>query len=274
MNWIVIALALLAQAPSSETRRPEIVRAKEDLRRLEALVAAGALAPARLIEARQSLADAEDAAVLDRTLYAKILLQDFTEQQASEMVAAAERRLARHQQRIGQQQQLIEAGVLARGESGALTPELDARRNAVQRAQSRARLLQELLEIALSEQAVAAAPSTVAGHGGPLVERFQGSGRFNDGDLKRLTLEFEKKFTKPLPVSAKGETAVHRTLGFDHRGRVDIGVSPDSPEGAWMRGFLADNHIPYIAFRRSISGQATAAHIHIGTPSPKLASAD
>ena len=131
-----------------------------------------------------------------------------------------------------------------------------------------------LLEIARSEQAVATTPATVAGHGGPLIELFQGSGRFNEGDLKRITLEFEKKFTKPLPVSAKGETAVHRTLGFDHRGRVDIGVAPDSPEGAWMRGFLAENRIPYIAFRRSISGQATAAHIHIGTPSPKLAPAD
>lgn len=269
MNWILIAVALLAQGPSAQMER-----AKEEIARIETLVSAGALAPARLVEARQILADAEDAAVLDRTLYAKILLQDFSEQQVSDMVAAAERRLTRHQQRIGQQQRLIDAGVLARADSGSLSQELDSRRNVVQLAHSRAGLLQELLEMARSEQAVALTPSTVLGHGGPLIEHFQGSGRFNDGDLKRITLEFEKKFSKPLPISARGESAVHRTLGFDHRGRVDIGVTPDSPEGTWMRTFLAENHIPYIAFRRSIAGQATAAHIHIGTPSPKLVSAD
>ena len=185
------------------------------------------------------------------------------------MVAAAERRVRRQSELIEKQQRLVAAGVLALADAEPLKLELDARKIVVALAHSRSRLLQELAEMARSEEAVLT-PSNVLGHGGPLIEHFAGSGRFNDGDLKRIVLEFEKEFAKPLPISAKGETAVHRAMGFDHRGRVDIGVSPDSDEGRWMRRFLATNKIPYIAFRRSIVGQATAAHIHIGTPSPKF----
>jgi hypothetical protein len=75
---------------------------------------------------------------------------------------------------------------------------------------------------------------------------------------------FEKHFGKPLPVSALGETAVHRALGFDHRGRVDVALHPDLPEGIWLREFLRENHIPFFAFRQAVPGRATGAHIHIG----------
>lgn len=263
----LLVVAFFAQAPSAEMER-----AKEEIRRLESLVAAGAIAPARLLDTRLNLADAEDAATLDRTLYAHIELQDFTETQAADMVAAAERRVNRQSERIGKQQKLVDAGVLARADSEPLRVELESRKTVAGFAHSRSRLLQELAEMARAEEAVVAmTPSTVLGRGGPLIEHFDGSGRFNDGDLKRIVLEFEKEFSKPLPISAKGETAVHRAMGFDHRGRVDVGVSPDSDEGRWMRKFLSTNKIPYIAFRRSIAGQATAAHIHLGTPSPKLA---
>lgn len=264
----LIAVVLFAQGPSAE-----MDRAKAEIRRLEALVEAGAVAPAKLIEAKQNLADAEDAAALDRTLYAHIELQDFTEIQVADMVAAAERRVRRQSERIEKQQRLVAAGVLAPADSESFKLELESRKTVLALAHSRTRLLQELTEMARSEEAIVLTPSTVLGRGGPLIEHFAGSGRFNDGDLKRIVLEFEKEFAKPLPISAKGETAVHKAMGFDHRGRVDIGVSPDSDEGRWMRKFLAENKIPYIAFRRSIAGQATAAHIHIGPPSPKIAPA-
>ena len=264
MILTLIAMALFAQGSSAE-----MDRAKEEIRRLETLVAAGAIAPARLVEAKQNLADAEDAAALGRTLYAHIELQDFTETQVAEMVAAAERRVRRQAERIDKLQRLVDAGVRPRTDAEPLNLELESRKTVVALAHSRSRLLQELAEMARSEEVVLT-PSTVLGSGGPLIEHFAGSGHFNDGDLKRIVLEFEKEFAKPLPISAKGETAVHRALGFDHRGRVDLGMSPDSDEGRWMRKFLATNKIPYIAFRRSIAGQATAAHIHIGTPSPKF----
>ena len=61
-----------------------------------------------------------------------------------------------------------------------------------------------------------------------------------------------------------GETAVHRSMGFDHTGRVDVALSPDGPEGAWLKSYLAIKRIPYFAFRQAVPGKATGAHIHIG----------
>jgi hypothetical protein len=69
-----------------------------------------------------------------------------------------------------------------------------------------------------------------------------------------------------------GETAVHRALGFDHRGRVDVGLHPDTPEGAWLRAYLIENRIPFFLFRQAVPGKATGAHIHIGPISPHLSS--
>jgi len=64
-------------------------------------------------------------------------------------------------------------------------------------------------------------------------------------------------------VSAMGETAVHRALGFDHRGRVDVAVNPDQPEGVWLREFLTENRIPYFAFRQAVPGKGHwSAHTH------------
>ena len=80
------------------------------------------------------------------------------------------------------------------------------------------------------------------------------------------------KFDRPLPISAEGETELHRALGFDHRGRVDVAVVPSAPEGIWLRHYLQFRKIPYYAFSRAIPGKATAAHIHIGPGSTRLAS--
>jgi hypothetical protein len=64
---------------------------------------------------------------------------------------------------------------------------------------------------------------------------------------------------------------VHRALGFDHRGRVDVAVVPSAPEGIWLRQYLQLKKIPYYAFSHAIPGKATAAHIHIGPGSTRLA---
>jgi hypothetical protein len=267
--------ALLAILAFQDPATPLSEEAKE-IQRLEELVAVGAMAPARLAEAKQKVADSQDTAILNRTLYGKISLEDFTDQQAAEMIAAAERRLARQQENVDRQNKLVEAGVLAKVEIAPAIAELDARKAVVDVAKARAHLVQEIVDMANAEQvalSIIPAPTNDDGHA-PVVEHFQGIGRFSDGDLKRVTLEFEKEFSRPLPVSAKGETAVHKSLGFDHRGRVDVGLNPDSSEGQWIRKYLAENNIPYIAFRRAVSGQATAPHIHIGPPSPRLTSAD
>ncbi|HYA17233.1 MAG TPA: hypothetical protein VEF06_07195, partial [Bryobacteraceae bacterium] len=91
---------------------------------------------------------------------------------------------------------------------------------------------------------------------------------------KAVEFAFAGKFSRPLPISADGETAVHRSFGFDHRGRIDVALSPDQPEGIWLMKFLEQKHIPYFAFRAAVPHKATGAHIHLGPESTRLAATE
>jgi hypothetical protein len=88
-------------------------------------------------------------------------------------------------------------------------------------------------------------------------------GKF-EGDIKGF---FTSKFGRTLPVSAFGQTRLHNRLGFDHRNSVDVALNPDSAEGRALLGRLRGFGLPFIAFRHSIPGVATGAHIHVGKPS-------
>ena len=134
-------------------------------------------------------------------------------------------------------------------------------------------------------------PTSVASQGAntgilaTIREALSGSRRdLTEGNLRRaivilaipmiLETAYVNRFAKPLPISADGETAVHRSLGFDHRGRVDVAVTPDQPEGVWLMRYLESRHIPYFAFRAAVPHQATGAHIHVGPGSTRLALSD
>lgn len=264
---VVSGFALFAQDS------PETVRAQQEIARMRELVAAGAIAPARLADAEQKLGDVQDDAILKRTLYGKLDVQDLTEDQSRDMVAAAERRFERQKERIDRTQKLVEAGVLARGELSSLQEELESRRLTVDLAKSRATLLDEIAEMARRELAESA-EATSGRDAHPAMERFDGDGRLSPVQIRIIETAFEKKFNKPLPISANGETSVHRALGFDHRGRVDVAINPDQREGVWLRTYLEANEIPYYAFRSAVPGKATGAHIHIGPGSTRLRAAD
>ncbi len=252
---------------------PEMMRAQQEITRLKELVAAGAVAPNRLQDAERSLDDARDAEVLQRTLYGKLTVQDLTEEQAKEMVDAAQRRYDREKEKLDQQQKLVDAGVIARGEMAPTQEELESRRLTVELAHGRANLLEEIAAMARREQSAESAEA-LPPVGGPVMVHFEGDGRFSTSDLKGVEFAFEKKFGKALPISANGETSIHRALGFDHRGRVDIALNPDQTEGVWLRAYLESNDIPYYAFRTAVPGKATGAHIHIGPGSTRLRTAD
>ncbi len=85
--------------------------------------------------------------------------------------------------------------------------------------------------------------------------KFDGSGHFDKDDLALISAEFEEQFDYPLPVTARGQTTTHQSLGFDHRGKVDVGLNPQDPEGIWLRHFLEEHQIPYIAFRSAARGR-------------------
>lgn len=274
MVWISALLVWLCAAPvcAQAPDSPEMRKAQAEAARVRALVEAGALPRTSLDQVREDLEDAEDAGILEKILYGSLTIEELTEQQADQMLAAASRRLDRHKAKLEHAGKLAEEGALAPASLAPIQEELDRRRKTLEVALARARLLRELAEMARAELAVLANPGEIPAPeaAARLAERYDGDGVFGSAQLKQVVLAFEKKFSKPLPISARGDTAVHRSLGFDHRGRVDVAVDPDQPEGVWLRRLLQGLHIPFFAFRSPIQGKSTGPHIHIGPPSQPL----
>jgi hypothetical protein len=245
---------------------PEVARAKAAIERLQSLVDAGAVPRVQLEKAQSALADAEDEALLRRTLYGA----DLTDAESEEMMAAANRRFERRKKVVDEVRKLVEDGVTSQLSLSTYLEQLDFARKECDLAETRARLAHQLSQMAQAEEALADRLAQEPWNASSLVYRYDGNGVFSMGAFSRVEAEFEKHFGKPLPVSALGETAVHRALGFDHRGRVDVALHPDLPEGIWLREFLTENHIPFFAFRQAVPGRATGAHIHIGPMSTHL----
>lgn len=266
-SFLCFSLVLLGVLPAyTQTNKP-------DLNQLKALVEAGAMPRAALDRAVSELEDQADDLLLRQTLYGVMRPEDTTQEQSREMVAAAQRRVDRAQSRVDELKPLIEQGIMARTELTPHLEELDFRRRTLSLAQSRAEFLERLTEMARMEQSIEQEPEVPAGPR-PLVERYLGSGQFSRLEFKRVVLAYEKEFGKSIPVSADGETSLHKALGFDHRGRVDVAVSPDTPEGLWLVEFLKSANIPFYAIRGAVPGRATGAHIHIGPPSLRIRVAD
>jgi len=245
-----------------------VAAAKAELARMQSLVAAGSLPRASLQKAQDAVDDAQDAAILRRTAYGSELNVD----QAEEMVAAANRRLERRQKARDDAAQLVAVGAAAKASLLPLEDDLEQERREVSLAESRAKLVHELSEMAGAEEnyinKLAHSPAEAA----ELAAGYGADGTFAYATYAKVEMAFRERFGKPMPVSAMGETAVHRAMGFDHRGRVDVALNPDQPEGVWLVEYLEQNHIPYFAFRGAVKGKATGAHIHIGPMSTRLAS--
>jgi len=272
------ALAVFAQTPSdnSETiANKQIDLANQEIQRVTELVQTGALPRVRLEEAQQNLEDAKDEAVLERTLYGDLQVDKVNDQLTDEMVAAAQRRLERQQNKLEQAKKLVVGGIAPQSSLTPIQEELTIRQTNLNLAHARANLMAEMAALAKYEKTAAeiheVTSAAFADAFTPGMEHYEGNGLFKESkDLKPLALAFAQKFDHPLPISAEGETDLHRALGFDHRGRVDVAVSPNAPEGIWLRGYLKARKIPFYAFTRAIPGKATAAHIHIGPGSIRL----
>ncbi len=266
--WAVLAAAVYA----GDT--PEFRRATQDAERIRTLVDQGALPQAALNEAAQAVEAATLQAVLRRTLYGELTVEQLTEAQAAEMVDAAARLLLQQQDRVDRTRRLIEAGAAPPTSLTPVLEELDARRRTHDLALNRAALLRQLAEMARAEEAVEERLELSPVTPFKPSERFDGGGVFHPGHLRAITTAYLAQFSRPLPISANGDTATHRAMGFDHRGRVDVALNPDSTEGAWLLRLLEQMGVPYHAFRVSIAGRSTAPHVHIGPPSLRLRRAD
>ena len=252
---------------------PGVIRAQEDLRRIQLLINEGALPLIRLKKAKDDLQNALDMSMLRKSVFS----QDLLPEQADEMVLIAQRIVLRRQRAMIEMQQLVSSGVISRSEAQASGADFDNAQAELHLAETRARLIQEMAERLRIEKGIAALELQAESHpdwAGKVYTRYDGSGVFTRADLQKVSTAFASRFAKELPISADGETALHRSLGFDHRGRVDVAVSPDQPEGVWLMHFLQTNKIPYFAFRMAVRGMATGAHIHIGPGSTRLAMSD
>jgi hypothetical protein len=254
---LTLFLVTLCSIKAQES--PGVANARHEMERVELLIKTGALPAVKIAEAQLNLDDAMDEAVLDRTLYGHI--EESDEDQASQMLAAAQRRVDREQNKVSKINELIAKDLASPADRADLESELSRREDALEQASVRAALLREVAGMAHAEAAT---------RPGLAEEKTSGDHLIQPKELKALTLAFEKQFSEPFPVSAKGMTAVHRALGMDHTGRVDVAVNPDSPEGIWLREYLDERAIPYYAFRIAMAGKATAPHIHIGPASTKL----
>lgn len=261
---VVCAGKLWCASPDQD---PELARARAGLEKLRELVAAGAAPRLQLEKAEAALEDAQDVALLRRTLYGN----EVTGEQADEMVAAAERRLDRRRKDLEKARGLVREGAASQLSLGTYLEEVDRSRKEYDLAVSRARLVRELAVMAEAERDFERRLHEAPAEAPQVAERYDGGGLFHPAQFQEIEAAFEREFSKPLPVSAMGETAVHRALGFDHRGRVDVALNPDQPEGVWLRRYLEARGIPYFAFRHAVPGKATGAHIHIGPMSTRLA---
>jgi hypothetical protein len=238
-----------------------------DADRIRAMVETGAVPRAQLAKAETALADAQDAATIKHTIYS----QDLSEEQANALVAAASRRFDRRKDAFDEAKKLVDLGIAAQNSLEAKLQDMEFARTECQLANSRAQLSRELAAMAEAEAAMAHIPVEPLLPDAPPEVRYDGNGVFTPVMLTHIEAAFSAKFGKPLPISANGETAVHRALGFDHSGRVDVAIHPDQPEGQWLLQYLVANKIPYFAFRQAMAGKATGAHIHIGPGSTRLA---
>lgn len=276
MRFAQLAVVVCLGAALCPAQAPRAVDdAEREVRRLTELVDAGVAPRKQLEEAQARLADAQDLRVLESTLYGKIEITELEESQSEKMVAAAERRLAVSQRRLAEANKLVDAGAMSRLSVTPLIEELDRRRRTLDEAVSRANLIRELAEMARREVEIEERFEQTPELGPrPLAERFDGTGVFHDGHWRITVVAYASEFGKPMPVSARGATAFHRALGYDHRGRVDVALDPDSREGAWLRRYLENLGVPYFAFRAALAGRSSAPHIHVGPPSPRLRQSD
>jgi hypothetical protein len=204
----------------------------------------------------------------DRELVRSLIeSKDLNEEQASSLVRAAGRRYMRRKLSFAEATQ---SGKATTSELDALRVNLEASRRVCDVAESLERHARELTVMARADFEMESQLSTLTPSMLGLVERYNGSSTFTAADLREMEQSFFKQFGKILPVSTRGDSAVHRALGFDHRGRFDLAVSPSQPEGIWARRYLIGKNFSFFAFRTAVPGMATGAHIHIGPGSARV----
>ena len=180
--------------------------------------------------------------------------------------------VARAETRVSQLRELLPRGVVAPAEVVASERTLDEARAAADRTRTELAQAATMVTEAEAARELAALPPSAPGRvrEGATVIRHDGRAPWSFAELPALEQFFAGRFRRALPISARGQTAVHDRLGFDHHDALDVAVHPDSAEGRALMEYLRRRGIPFLAFRSAQPGAATGAHVHIGPPSPHL----
>ncbi|MBI3651046.1 MAG: TolC family protein [Acidobacteria bacterium] len=178
--------------------------------------------------------------------------------------------------RLAKQQELFAAGIISKHEMEDSQQKVAAAQLQITQAKKQLAEADDLIAEASLEEAPATSPRVkIPGYVSTSAYlRFTGSAHWALADAAKVSAFFQERFGHALPVSAYGQTATHDRLGFDHRNALDVAVHPDSAEGQALIHYLQSVGIPFLAFRRAISGSATGAHIHIGYPSHRISAVD
>jgi hypothetical protein len=207
-----------------------------------------------LVEARTRLAE--------RTReYRESLQKLLTLQEAEE---------ARAESRAREWKALLERGIVSRREAEESERALAAARGRAEATRERMAEAEALLGETLAAIEIAKLPPVARGEVVTTPEVIVYRGPAEVVDVHTLETFFARRFGHVLPVSARGQTAVHDRMGLDHRHAIDVALHPDSEEGRALIEYLRLNRVPFLAFRRAIPGASTGAHVHVGPTSPRL----
>jgi hypothetical protein len=219
--------------------------------------------PPPAVSPQDVLADESDRILISTYLGASVL----SDKQNFALVRAAGRRYIRRKVSYEAAEQMVAAGRLDSASVDGLRKQMEAARKVCDVVEGLGRV-QEMANAAQSAWEMELRLATMPSMKG-LAEKYDGSGSFSEADLQTLERKFKTTYGRALPVSTRGESPVHRSMGFDHRGRFDVALNPSAPEGVWVRNYLTGKRVPFLAFRGAVRGQATGAHIHIGKPSAR-----
>ena len=231
-----------------------------ELQRVRELVSAGALPRNALIEAESAHLERGYRETLQRTLLSETLKPGEIET----MLAAAKglRRIV--QERFDLTLARVEAHVIPANRLRDARDELQVASRQVELAESRARLVRQMSRMAVAETYQEELEAEEEAW------RFTGFENYEQELLVDIGDMYRAAYGTDPPVSAEGDTALHRSMGLDHTGRIDVALHPDSDEGQFLVYMLESLGIPYIAFRSAIPGQSTGPHIHVGPPSDRI----
>ncbi len=252
--WVAVAGLALALGPAT------LAQDDAELQRVRDLVRAGALPRNALADAESELLERRYRATLDRTLLSETL-----EPSEIQVMLDAARGLERIvQERFDLVFARVEAGATPAKQLQEARDRLNAARRQSELARTRAGLVRQVKRMAAAESYLEEL------EGEEETYRFYGFEDWEQELLYEIGDMYRDAFGTDPPVSAEGDTLLHRSMGLDHTGRIDVAVHPDSDEGMFLTYLLESFGIPYIAFRTAVPGQSTGPHIHVGPPSERI----